>query len=157
MLSRIFRKLLFFSITLEISLGEVAFSAENVVFDGCVLNVPKSFELVRNDNGRLEFAKFGFPKFESIELIKFSGDFLSEEFKGIPIKIVKSFEFNNVKAVIFDTLGLKENLNIRYLLIESDSDVVLLTSFDPTNISEVFGSCFTDENMNQIKSAMINL
>lgn len=128
----------------------VACGSDEVFLGGCSITIPEEFELVRNQGDHVEYTKFGFPNIVSIETFKFDGDFLVEEFKGIPIEVVDTLVFDGVEVTLFDTLGMKESLNVRHVILENGNEIVLLTSFDPELFEQVFSSCLKSEYISQV-------
>ncbi|WP_143484378.1 hypothetical protein [Pseudoalteromonas piscicida] len=133
---------------------EKARGADDIFLSGCSITIPEGFELVRKQDDHMEYTQFGFPNIVSIEKFKFSGEFLQEEFQGVPVEIVDTFEFDGIKATVFDTLGMKESLNVRHVLLANDNEVVLLTSFSQELFSKVFCSCLKGEHISQIIEKM---
>jgi hypothetical protein len=129
---------------------EKARGADDIFLSGCSITIPEGFELVRKQDDHMEYTKFGFPNLVSIEKFIFNGEFLKEEFKGVPIEIVDIFKFDGVKVTVFDTLGMKKSLNVRHVLLNNDSEIVLLTSFSQELFSKVFCNCLKGEYISQI-------
>lgn len=118
-----------------------AVASSEFSFDGCIIKVPLGFEKIERTPTSTEFTNFENIKAQSIVVNENYEGYFQNSFSHMPTKTLGEFESPKVKAVLFDFIGEREIQNIRFLVLESENEVMVLINIGEPLVSEMVEDC----------------
>lgn len=122
-------------------------------FDGCIIQVPVGFEKIKSKSTKVQFSNLQSIKAQSILVYGSYEEYLPHSVVQMPTTILGEFESPRIKAVLFDFIGERETRNVRFMVIESENEVMVLINIEKPLVSAMVEDClfsFEFDNIMQL-------